>query len=251
MVSAIAGIDGRRLSIVNVLTNSVARCWASAALPPLPQIRSLPPATERGRPGSRRPPRRRPGTPPRRGGRCPRSRGGSGAPPPSSFRLRRHRRSPVSSSGFARRRPDVVAAERADALGAERERRELRTESLELLPDGRLRRRTAVQQEVAAAARAADLAAVRPGRLRHRQHRLDRRVLGDVGVHPPLRHERVVEHGRRARRRRLPRRRPHRVRDLVELLHPEDRVLTSLSVQLDLRVDQARRSAGRTPCSRA
>ena len=44
VVSAIAGIDGRTLSVVRVLTNSVARCWASAALPPLPQIRSLPPA---------------------------------------------------------------------------------------------------------------------------------------------------------------------------------------------------------------
>ena len=44
VVNAIAGIDGRGLSIVKVLTNSVARCWASAALPPLPQISSLPPA---------------------------------------------------------------------------------------------------------------------------------------------------------------------------------------------------------------
>ena len=43
VVRAIAGIDGRGLSIVRVLTNSVARCWASAALPPFPQIRSLPP----------------------------------------------------------------------------------------------------------------------------------------------------------------------------------------------------------------
>ena len=44
VVSAIAGIDGRGLSTVSVLTNSVARCCASAALPPLPQISSLPPA---------------------------------------------------------------------------------------------------------------------------------------------------------------------------------------------------------------
>ena len=43
VVSAIAGIEGRGLSIVSVLTNSVARCWASAALPPFPQISSLPP----------------------------------------------------------------------------------------------------------------------------------------------------------------------------------------------------------------
>ncbi len=44
VVRAMAGIDGRGLSTVSVLTNSVARCWASAALPPLPQISSLPPA---------------------------------------------------------------------------------------------------------------------------------------------------------------------------------------------------------------
>ena len=43
VVRAMAGIDGRGLSMVRVLTNSVARCWASAALPPLPQMRSLPP----------------------------------------------------------------------------------------------------------------------------------------------------------------------------------------------------------------
>jgi len=40
---AIARIAGRGWSSVNVLTNSVARCCASAALPPFPQISSVPP----------------------------------------------------------------------------------------------------------------------------------------------------------------------------------------------------------------
>jgi hypothetical protein len=44
VVSAIARIAGRGWSSVKVLTNSVARCCASAALPPLPQISSVPSA---------------------------------------------------------------------------------------------------------------------------------------------------------------------------------------------------------------
>jgi hypothetical protein len=44
VVSAIAGIAGRRRSVVSVLTNSVASPCASAALPPLPQMRIFPPA---------------------------------------------------------------------------------------------------------------------------------------------------------------------------------------------------------------
>ena len=44
VVSAIARIAGRGWSRVSVLTNSVARCCASAALPPLPQISNVPPA---------------------------------------------------------------------------------------------------------------------------------------------------------------------------------------------------------------
>ena len=43
VVSAIAAIASRRRSSVSVLTNSVARCCASPALPPLPQSRILPP----------------------------------------------------------------------------------------------------------------------------------------------------------------------------------------------------------------
>lgn len=41
VVSAMAGSGGR--SIRNRLTNSAAQCWASAALPPLPASKILPP----------------------------------------------------------------------------------------------------------------------------------------------------------------------------------------------------------------
>ena len=158
MVSAIAGIDGRGLSIVSVLTNSVARCWASAALPPLPQIRSLPPRAQR----------------------CHQDRGGRDdvvqallLDAPDGVRGRaevaaRLLASPPrrpSSSRSARpsrrgRRPHLVAAGRADT-------RRRGTRTARTAPRGaRAPRRTAgcadgtaVQQEVPAAARTADLAA--------------------------------------------------------------------------------------------
>ena len=44
VVSASAGRAGRTNPAVSRLVNSAARCWQSAALPPLPQSISLPPA---------------------------------------------------------------------------------------------------------------------------------------------------------------------------------------------------------------
>ena len=44
VVNAMAGSPGRSKSFVSRLTNSAAMCWQSAALPPLPQMSSLPPA---------------------------------------------------------------------------------------------------------------------------------------------------------------------------------------------------------------
>src|SRR6266480_2964616 len=43
VVSAMAGSPGRSKLFVNRLTNSVAMCWQSAALPPFPQSSTLPP----------------------------------------------------------------------------------------------------------------------------------------------------------------------------------------------------------------
>jgi len=43
-VNAIAGIAARFTELRNLTTNSAARCWLSAALPPFPQNITLPPA---------------------------------------------------------------------------------------------------------------------------------------------------------------------------------------------------------------
>ena len=236
VVSAIAGIDGRTLSVVSVLTNSVARCWASAALPPLPQIRILPPRAERrhqdrGR-GDDVVQARLLDEPDRVGGRAEvatrlllRGLGVDRHPDPSSDAVvGAHTSSPRNA---------------LHPFGTERERRELRPQTFELPAHRCLRGRAAVQQQVAAAARTADLAAGGARRLCHRQHRLDRRVLGDVRVHPSFRDERVAEHRAELVDVSVLDRVAHRVRDLLELLHAEDRVLTTLPVQLDLRVDQA------------
>ena len=63
-------------------------------------------------------------------------------------------------------------------------------------------------------------------------------MLGDVRVHPPLGSEGIPERGAElvdiARLNGV----AHGVGQLVELLHAEDRVLTSLPIEVDLRVDQ-------------
>src|SRR4051794_26561052 len=128
---------------------------------------------------------------------------------------------------------------RLDATRSEREVGDVAALRLERLPDTGLARGLARDQEESAPAGAADLAAERAGALREVEQPLDRRALGDVRVHALLALVRLPQH--RAER-------PdvtgddgvaHLEGHLVELLHPDDRLLATLLVEADLRVDQA------------
>jgi hypothetical protein len=121
----------------------------------------------------------------------------------------------------------------------EREPCELAAVRLERRAYPGLSLRPAVQEQEAAAAGAADLAAERPGAAGDLEELLDSRALGDVRVHELLVLVRVLEH--RAERVEIARldRVPHLVGRFVQVLHPDDGLLAALAVHPDLRLDQA------------
>jgi hypothetical protein len=123
-------------------------------------------------------------------------------------------------------------------VGAERELRELAAERLERAPDRGLSVGTAREQQVAAAAGAADLAARGTGVRGHRQQAFDRRALGDVRVHQLLALESLAEHRPQPVEVPVLELPSHLERHRLQLLHPHERVLAPLLVHADLGGDQ-------------
>ena len=162
-------------------------------------------------------------------------------PSRSSSTKRRGRAGSRHERGASR----AIAAPRAHAVGVDLERRELAAHR----PRARVRTEARASvgrrdQQVAAAAGAADLAARRAGLRGGVEHRLDRRVLGDVRVHALLRLERLAQHRAEPRHVAGLERVAHRVRHLVQLLHAEDRVLAARLVHARSGGRSGRRCAG-------
>ena len=208
----------------------------------------LAPASQRGRRGAWRPTRRRPGTPPRRRGRCPRSREVAARRSPSSPRNGASSADPRWPCGVQ----TSSSAGRAHAVGRNANGANCAPRPSSAARTGRLRRRTAVQQEVSAAAGAADLAAGGPrglGAATASPRSACARRCGDSCAASPRTRRAASRRGRSTSPSST--RVAHRVRDLVQLLHPQDRVLASLSVQLDLRCRSDPTFRRTAPCSRA
>ena len=126
----------------------------------------------------------------------------------------------------------------AHARGIDLERGELPAHPLEGRAHGRPCTGGRRDQQVPASAGTADLAPGRASACGRIQHRLDRRVLRDIGVHALLRLEGLAQHRPEPVHVTALDRVAHRVGHLAELLHAEQGLLASGLEQLDLTVDQ-------------